>query len=306
MKSFRIPSLILAAILQILPLARVAALLEGPATPLFAIVFRWAAAATALGGIEAVSGASTVITNPMNLNATNGVPFTQRLTTAPDQAHYYSTTALPAGLTLQGTSGATFWQIKGTPTVSGTFRVTITAKDLATSGADRTVTGVMTLNIIGGVPPPTISAQPQPLTIHQGQNASFTVTASGTGPFSYKWFAGNTEILGATASTLTLTNVQSSAAGNYSARVSNTGGTTSSNPALLAVQVLSVNPVTITPQGLQLKWSAIQNEPFDIVSSTNFTSWTTVLHGQATNSQMTVTLPKSADRISFYRVSVGP
>src|SRR6185436_12100957 len=101
--------------------------------------------------------------------------------TAPDQAHYYSTTPLPAGLALQGTVGATFWQIKGTPTVSGVFQVTITAKDEPTSGADRTITGVMTINILGGsTSPPTITTQPQPVTVHQGQTASFTVSDSGT------------------------------------------------------------------------------------------------------------------------------
>jgi len=306
MKSYRVPSLILAAILQILPIARVAAIFEGPSTPLFAIIFRWAAAATALGGLEAVSGASTVITNPMNLTATNGVLFTQRLTTAPDQAHYYATTALPAGLALQGTVGATFWQIKGTPTVSGTFHVTITAKDQPDSGADRTVTGVMTINILGGVAPPSITSQPQPVTKHQGQNASFSVTASGAAPLSYKWFAGTTQISGATASTLTLTNVQPSAAGNYSVQVSNAGGTTPSNPAALNVLPLNMGPPTNTPQGLRLTWSALPNESFDIVGSANFSTWSTVLHGQATNNLMTITLPKGTDKMSFFRVAVGP
>src|SRR5206468_1155743 len=48
--------------------------------------------------------------------------------------------------------------------------------------------------------PPTIraSGQPQPLTVTEGQTASFTVSASGTAPLSYRWRRGGADIPGAT------------------------------------------------------------------------------------------------------------
>src|ERR1051326_4772496 len=92
--------------------------------------------------------------------------------------------------------------------------------------------------------PPTITNQPQSLTINQGMNATFTVGASGTSPFSYQWLFNGTNSPGATASSYTKTNAQPSDSGNYSVAVSNPAGTATSSNA-----VLTVNPVP-TPPGI--------------------------------------------------------
>jgi putative Ig domain-containing protein len=132
----RFPSIMLAAALQLLPIVRAALPAAQNAGSVIVILFRWAAAgAAALGGIQAVSGASTVITNPLTAGATNGQPFSLRLTTAPDQAHYWTASGLPLGILLSGTGGSTYWLLTGTPTVAGTFPVALTAKDQSTSGA---------------------------------------------------------------------------------------------------------------------------------------------------------------------------
>ena len=108
----RVPSLALAAALQVMPIVRTALPAAQTAGNVIAIIFRWAAgAAAALGGLQAVSGASTTITSPLNVNATNGQPFSLRLTTAPDAAHYWSASGLPSGLSLIGTNGSTAWRI---------------------------------------------------------------------------------------------------------------------------------------------------------------------------------------------------
>ena len=90
-KLFRLPALLLAAALQIMPVARAALPAAQATANVFAIVFRWAAGvAAALGGVQAVSGASTVITSPLTTNIVQGKLFALRLTTAPDQAHYWT------------------------------------------------------------------------------------------------------------------------------------------------------------------------------------------------------------------------
>jgi hypothetical protein len=92
---------------------------------------------------------------------------------------------------------------------------------------------------------PSITTQPQSLTVNQGSNATFTVTAAGTAPLTYQWAFGSTNISGATASSYTRSNVQSNQAGNYLVVVRNSTGTATSS-----VAVLTVNVPPAPPQGL--------------------------------------------------------
>jgi len=80
---------------------------------------------------------------------------------------------------------------------------------------------------------PTITTQPQDLTVARDSNTVFTVRASGFTPFSYQWYYNGVAIAGATSSNLVLVNVQGRMEGLYSATVSNTlGGAVSRNARL--------------------------------------------------------------------------
>ena len=105
---------------------------------------------------------------------------------------------------------------------------------------------------------PTISAQPQNLTVNQGANATFAVTATGTPTPSYQWRFNGTNIAGATASSYTQTNVVGSDAGSYSVVVTNVGGSVTSSNAVLAVNV----PPTITSQPVGLTVNAGSDAAF--------------------------------------------
>ena len=94
--------------------------------------------------------------------------------------------------------------------------------------------------------PPFAATQPQSLSILQGSNATFTVTAGGDGPFTYQWLYGGISIPGATNATLALTNVPTSQAGNYSVVITSPYGSVTSANALLTVHV----PPAITVQPL--------------------------------------------------------
>jgi hypothetical protein len=79
------------------------------------------------------------------------------------------------------------------------------------------------------------------------------VTATGTAPLRYQWKFNSNDILNATNSTLSLTNIQQSAAGSYSVVVSNSGGSTPSGTATLTVTPASptflVQPIASRIQG---------------------------------------------------------
>jgi len=251
----RLPSLLLAAALQILPIARTALPAAQATADVLAIIFRWAAgAAAALGGVHAVSGASTVITNPLSTNAVEGKSFVLRLTTAPNQAHYWTASSLPTGINLVGTNGNSFWELLGTPTVSGTFDVGLTAKGSANSGASETTSATLVINIAPATvgTPPAITTQPASLVITQGQSAAFSVTATGTAPLTYFWLKGATVMTNGPNPTLTISNVQSGNAGTYSVIVSNAVSTITSSNATLTVIVPATAPTITTQPGNQI------------------------------------------------------
>ena len=83
--------------------------------------------------------------------------------------------------------------------------------------------------------PPAISTQPTNQTVTAGGAANFSVIASGSLPLSYQWRLGGTNIVGATNTILTLTNVQLVQAGNYTVLVTNTLGAILSSNAVLTV-----------------------------------------------------------------------
>ncbi len=82
---------------------------------------------------------------------------------------------------------------------------------------------------------PFLTQQPQGFTGPAGTNVTFTVSATGTEPFSYQWLFNGTNLPGRTAATLTLTNIQSPNIGDYSVIVSNSVGTNTSDIATLIV-----------------------------------------------------------------------
>ena len=80
---------------------------------------------------------------------------------------------------------------------------------------------------------PGIASQPVSETVTLGQGVTFSVSGNGTGPLSYQWLKDGVPLNGANSANLTLSNVQLTDAGYYSAVVeSGSGNTTSAEAAL--------------------------------------------------------------------------
>ena len=85
---------------------------------------------------------------------------------------------------------------------------------------------------------PVFTSQPASQVVLAGGTASFTAVAAGTAPIGYQWSKNSTPISGATSSTLTLTNVQTTDDGSYTATATNRVGSATSNPAQLTVTTM--------------------------------------------------------------------
>ncbi len=90
--------------------------------------------------------------------------------------------------------------------------------------------------------PPQITNQPASQAALLGQTVTFAVGVHGSLPLSYQWQFSGTNLNGATASTLALTNVQFDQAGSYAVVVTNAAGVVASSNALLTV---SFPPATV-------------------------------------------------------------
>jgi hypothetical protein len=115
---------------------------------------------------------------------------------------------------------------------------------------------------------PVITSQPQGQTAVVGSTVTFIVTAGGTPALSYQWQFDSTNIAGATASSLTLTNVQPGQAGNYLVIVSNALGVVTSSNAVLAVVS---SPSCATPPAGLVGWWPGEGNAVDIAGTNNGT-----------------------------------
>src|SRR6266446_1300014 len=108
--------------------------------------------------------------------------------------------------------------------------------------------GTIATNCGGGSVPPSITMQPVSLTVTRGNNATFSVTATGDPPLSYQWRFGGNNLSGATSTSYAVTGAQAANAGNYDVVVSNNSGSVTSAVATLTVRI----PPSVTQQPASL------------------------------------------------------
>lgn len=113
--------------------------------------------------------------------------------------------------------------------------------------------------------PLSFSTQPASRTVNAGANVTFSVVAAGAGTLAYQWHKDGVSISGATASSLTLTNVQAGDAGSYTVVVTNFTGSLTSNAATLTLTTLptiATQPAgQIVGFGASVTFSVVANGP---------------------------------------------
>ena len=112
-----------------------------------------------------------------------------------------------------------------------------------------------------------------------GSSASFSVSVSGTAPFSYQWRFNGANLLNATNAVYAIQAVGATNTGNYSVVVTNLAGSVTSSNALLTVII----PPTLALQFLAgyplLNLSGMLSSNFVVQYSTNLagTNWMNLL-----------------------------
>lgn len=215
----------------------IAAAASGDAGTYTAVATNSAGSATSAGATLTVQAAPppntapSITTQPVSQTVTAGgsVTFTVGASGNPAPTFQWKKDGAAIG-------GATSTSYTIAATVSGdagvyTAVATNSAGSATSSGATLTVQAAPPVNT-----PPSITTQPVGQTVTAGSSVTFTVAASGTPAPTYQWSKGGVAIGGATSPALSLSNVQSSDAGSYTAVATNIAGTATSAAATLTVQ----------------------------------------------------------------------
>ncbi|MBK8944250.1 MAG: T9SS type A sorting domain-containing protein [Ignavibacteriae bacterium] len=188
-------------------------------------------------GVEAIFSQIPVVSSPNNQQVIEGetasfsisvigglAPFTYQWQATFDQnaANFAN---IPGATNLSYTTSPTTLSMDG-----GWYRCAVT-NDSGTTYSNYAVL------FVDPIVSPTITSHPMNQNIFIGETATFSVTASGTPPLQYQWYANNVLIPGATSSSYTTEPINDIAFNGTTiyCKVTNNGGTAQSNSATLSV-----------------------------------------------------------------------
>jgi len=187
---------------------------------------------------------SNLVSSVTSKAATLTVDTPPVITTQPASQTVVAGTDVTFTVVATGNPSPTYqWSLNGTA-LSGATKASLTINNTkAANGGTYTVAvtntaGSATSNpaILTVIVPPAITTQPKSQTVTAGSTVTFTVVATGTPVLAYQWTFDGAPISGATASALTLSNVQAAAVGDYAVTVTNAGGDVTSKEAVLNVK----------------------------------------------------------------------
>jgi uncharacterized repeat protein (TIGR01451 family) len=322
----KIASLFLAAVLQVLPICRVAVVSQATAPSAWVLVMTWVAGAVALlGSYDAVSGASAGVSGLVKYSGSTpvgtptfdvaepmGQAFRYRITVSnpgTDFAkNYFNCIPLPPGLTINTNLGGSGY-ISGTPKAAGAYAVTLVAGNLDYP-TPATAQAMITIYLPNA--PPVIDTQPHDQSVLVGSNAIFQAEVSGTPPLSFQWRRSGTNVPEATTPALAFTDVQPDDAGSYQLFVSNAYGSITSAIARLTVrepflvQLLLGGP-TVRNGSFQFQVTGPIHTNYVVWRSGDLQAWTPISTNWVIDGLLQVNDPTVAmDERRFYRASVAP
>lgn len=253
LRRINLPTLSLIALLQRTPAPQVLATAEEwvISSPIGTVLKSFAAIAASLGAMNSLAGATPLVPSAGSDTGTTvtvgtavSITFTVNPTQTPIQSWKVGGTIPPgldfSGLTSAGTVNISNLKLGGTPTTAGNYPVTLQAFDAPSAGGFQSAIYNYTITVNAGTnTTPSITTQPVSQTVNVGANVTFSVTATGSPAPTYQWKKDDVDIASATSSSLTLNNVQTTAAGTYKVVVTNSAGSVTSNGAVLTVNQVS-------------------------------------------------------------------
>lgn len=232
----------------------------------------------------------TITSHPSNTTVTSGATASFSVSASGSATLSYQWQKAAAG-------SSTFANISAATSSSYTTPATVVADSTSqyrcvvtnTAGSATSNAATLTVNAVA----PTISSQPNGQTVSEGATASFSVTASGSSPFTYQWQkapAGSgvfANISAATSSSYTTpATVLADSTSQFRCVVTNAAGSATSNAATLTVNAA---PPTITSHPSASSVVVTQTATFSVSASGSSTlnyQWQSAPSGSSTFSNV--------------------
>jgi hypothetical protein len=196
--------------------------------------------ATAVAAPSITSGPNNVVA-PSGGTVTFTVAVSSQTPSSTIYFWYFNGIPIDVADTRYSLSGASLTIGNVSQADAGTYAVT------AVSAGGRADSQTATLSIGTGAAP-LITTQPANVAVLAGGSFSLTAAATGTGPFTFQWYLNGVAIPNATSGTYTSSSASTAQAGTYTVTVTNSGGTTTSNKAVVTVDTAPVAPsFTVQP-----------------------------------------------------------
>ncbi len=257
-----------------------------------------------------------IVTNSCDNATTNNAALTVNnpvvVTSQPTNIGICENNTASMSVTVTGTSPISYQWFSGVDTLVGATNNTYSINNADTSNAGSYF--VMAMNMCNTIQSnslilsvsenPSITSQPIDAVVCSGSSAQFSTTAIGTAPLSYQWYNANGIIVGANNVSYLVSQSNSSDAGNYYVKVSNSCSDETSNNALLTVN----EPVAITSQPASVNVCNNSSASLSMtVSGTNPITYqwyhsSDSLIG-ATNTSYTINNTDSADEGNYYAIA---
>jgi hypothetical protein len=202
--------------------------------------------------INALAPYPILLTQPASQTATNGNNVTLSVAVggqSPFTYHWlFNGAILAAGGNISGVAGNVMTLAPVALTNAGNYSV------VASNTYGAVTSSVATLTVVF---PPAITSPPANQTVVAGNNALFSVTASGASPLAFQWrknganLANGPGISGATTNALSLSGVTAASAGNYTVLVTNIYGAVTSSVATLTIALPAAITTPLTNQTVE-------------------------------------------------------
>ena len=208
------------------------------------------------------------------------------------------------GTNIPGATSSSYTTPATSPADSGAVFTVVVSNSAGTA-----ISTHATLTVTANAVPPTVTTQPQNLSVLPGASASFWVSATGTSPLTYQWKKNGSDIPGATTSSYSTPPTSNADSGAlYSVVVTNSAGSATSNPASPTVTAAAVAPAITSQPADQIAITG-QSASFSVKATGTSLSYQWKKNGtdipDATSSSYTTPATTLADSGATYSVSVS-
>lgn len=145
---------------------------------------------------------------------------------------------------------ALYYQLARPPITVSVDQITARITELAALPDTKAVVDAILKDTLYSYRYVTITRHPQSLVVNNRSGAIFSVEALGAPPLAYQWLLNGAPIPGATSSTLSLTNVDTTRVGTYTVAITSSSATATSDPATLTLATAPTRLGNISTRGV--------------------------------------------------------